>query len=694
MLKNFKIKEKFLISIFLIVLVSCVLLLIVSITGFIKMKIDVQNLNTEIMNKVLNSSSNALNSQNIDYINKIASIQSKKYNEILFDVKSNILNITDELEDIYSLKTADFFKSSKIKTGALRDTKNASGKIYFEGIKNSYILKEMDFLSKVEPLARSIYMCNNIIESVCISTESGIFYRYSTNNNFEKFNYKNRQWYVDAIDNAKDGKDDVLWHKAYEDASNDKLCITASKAFKDDSGKILGVVCIDTFIDTIYDEILSNNEAYNEIVFFKDENEIIGFSKNFNDNIKSQLLNNLDDVNNDLILIDGTKYFVSKFKVEEIGWDLYILSDESAFFSLTNNISTDTKNIFDSNLKNIDITITYFVILTVTLFIIILIISFFIAKFLSKKITIPLNNLAKEARKIGKGALKRKININSKDEIGDLANSFNKMTKDLVIYMRNFKKTVKEKEKINSELKIAKKIQKSLLPDNFSKFKDKYNFDIFASMSPAKMVGGDFYDFFLVDEDHIAIVIGDVSDKGIAAALFMVVVKTLIKNQAMNGFSPNKIFNLVNNQLIDSNDAGMFVTVFMGILNIKTGDFVYSNAGHNKPLIYKSGDGLKWLDTDSGFVLAGISNMEYKLEKIKLNKGDMIYLYTDGVTEALDLNNNLFTNSGLTNALKKMSLESLDSKAIILELKKDLKDFSNGAEQSDDITMLLLKYGK
>ena len=211
-------------------------------------------------------------------------------------------------------------------------------------------------------------------------------------------------------------------------------------------------------------------------------------------------------------------------------------------------------------------------------------------------------------------------------------------------------------------------------------------------MTPAKEVGGDFYDFFLVDSSHLAVVMADVSGKGVPAALFMVIAKTLIKNHMQLGKTPAEVFTAVNDQLCENNDAGMFVTAFMGVLDFLNGNFVYVNAGHNAPLIQKADGGFEWLKVRPGFVLAGIEGIKYRQAELTLQKGDVFFTYTDGVTEALNPVQALYGDRRLIDILNADAAKSLEVKELVHYIQKDVAVFSDGAEQADDITLLALKY--
>jgi serine phosphatase RsbU (regulator of sigma subunit) len=251
----------------------------------------------------------------------------------------------------------------------------------------------------------------------------------------------------------------------------------------------------------------------------------------------------------------------------------------------------------------------------------------------------------------------------------------------------NLTETVTEKERIESELKIAHSIQTSILPKIFP---DKKEFNIFAMMEPAKEVGGDFYDFFFIGENKFCFVIGDASGKGIPAALFMVISKTLIRTEALRDLPPDEILFRVNNILYPNNDECMFVTTFCAILDLKTGELQFANAGHNPPLLYIGDHNFEFLDMDHGFVLGGMPDFKYTCQKLSLKPGGIIFLYTDGVTEAMDKEESLFSDERLKKTLSELTDTNVEG--IITDIIDKLKHFTGETPQSDDITMLALKF--
>lgn len=281
--------------------------------------------------------------------------------------------------------------------------------------------------------------------------------------------------------------------------------------------------------------------------------------------------------------------------------------------------------------------------------------------------------------------------IHTGDELQDMSESFNRMVKTLNEYIENLETITADRERIATELNIATHIQTNMLPGVFPAFPDRSEFDIYASTKPAQEVGGDFYDYFLIDQDTLAVVVADVSGKGIPSALFMVIAKTLIKSNAQHGKSPAEVFAAVNKNLCENNERGMFVSAFMGYLDVPTGKLRYVNAGHNPPLIKRRGEEFSWLNTlKPGFVLGGMENMSYRQGEVTLNNDDELFLYTDGVTEAVNNDDKLFAKQRLLNTAN--NSRELPLKEFTVAIEREIEAFCDGAKQADDITMLVLRY--
>ena len=312
--------------------------------------------------------------------------------------------------------------------------------------------------------------------------------------------------------------------------------------------------------------------------------------------------------------------------------------------------------------------------------------------FVRKIVTKPVGELTRFTQEITKTNVfeNQRIEIKTGDEIEQLSQSFNFMLEELEDYIANLSKVTAEKERIGAELDIAKHIQASMLPCIFPAFPDRTEFDIYATMDPAKEVGGDFYDFFMVDDRHLAIVMADVSGKGVPAALFMVIGKTLIKDHTTPDRDLGQVFAEVNNMLCDANSEGLFITAFEGVLDLVTGEMNYINAGHEMPFICKAGGDFEGYKVRPGFILGGMEDIVYRAGSCTIEPGDKIFLYTDGVPDAINMEEERYDHQRLEKMLNQV--KDGTPAEILPAIKRDIDEFVGAAEQFDDITMLCLSY--
>jgi sigma-B regulation protein RsbU (phosphoserine phosphatase) len=311
--------------------------------------------------------------------------------------------------------------------------------------------------------------------------------------------------------------------------------------------------------------------------------------------------------------------------------------------------------------------------------------------YIARRITKPLTELSTAALEIAGGNLDLMLpKVAANDEVGDLADSFKIMKTSLKEYISNLTSTTAAKERIESELRIAREIQMGILPKLFPAFPERKEFEVFASIEPAKEVGGDLYDFFFVDDTHFCFLLGDVSGKGVPAAFFMAVTKTLLKVVAEKGLDPGQILTKVNSDLAAENESCMFVTLFLAIIDIETGETRYANAGHNPPIYLPCGGKPEWIPPLGEPVAGVMDGMEYSTMTMTLGPGDMIFIYTDGVTEAMDPEQKLYSEDRLMQTVT--DLKTPLAPTLVKAINESVAEFARGAEQSDDITMLAMQY--
>ncbi len=278
------------------------------------------------------------------------------------------------------------------------------------------------------------------------------------------------------------------------------------------------------------------------------------------------------------------------------------------------------------------------------------------------------------------------LDIKSGDELEELYTDIKTMQVKILDYIENITKITAEKERIGAELNVATKIQADMLPRIFPAFPQRNEFELFATMTPAKEVGGDFYDFFLIGDNHLGLIMADVSGKGVPAALFMVIAKTLIKNKALLGGTPAEVLSYTNEQLCESNETELFVTVWLAIINLTTGKGIAANAGHEHPALRRADGQWELVEYKHSPAVATMEGMKFKEHEFELYPGDRLFVYTDGVTEATNSQNELFGEERLVNALNREEVDTPEK--LLKNVREDIDTFVGDAPQFDDITMM------
>ena len=480
------------------------------------------------------------------------------------------------------------------------------------------------------------------------------------------YDYHSLNWYREIIDAIKTPYQ-VAWTKPYVDDSSYSHMTTAGAGIFNENGSLIGLSIVDWKIEEVVKELSAVKPTKNSFVLLCAPEKDYIISNTHTRGSAGESIKEIPwDVNAYSFELDGITY-LQFARVMDNGWRLSVQIPESEIFT-----EVESQN----NRFSMIIAFSSIIML-------------FLAYYsITKLINAPIKRLTSEVAQLAPGNLGIHIEMASKDELGLLAQAFNKMTDDLKSSIEAYNHEREEKERIGAELKVAREIQTSMLPCIFPPFPDRTEFDIFASMVPAQEVGGDFYDFYFIDKNNLAVVVADVSGKGIPAALFMVIAKTLIKN-CSSCKSPRCVFESINKKLCENNETGMFVTAFLGFYNIATRKLTYVNAGHNPPLLKKGGGGFEFLKTKPCLILGWMKDAEYREEELTLDPGDILYLYTDGVTETMNKSQDLFSEPRLLEALNKY--DSYPPKKLLPVIKSEIDSFADGAEQSDDITMLALK---
>lgn len=313
------------------------------------------------------------------------------------------------------------------------------------------------------------------------------------------------------------------------------------------------------------------------------------------------------------------------------------------------------------------------------------------SRYIRKKVVNPIRTVSDEALRFSKENKKGEAlgEISKINEISSLSHSIDEMEDEMLEYIDNLTAATAEKERIGAELSIAAKIQMNAVPNTFPAFPDRTDFDIYASMTPAKEVGGDFYNYFLIDDDHLALVIADVSGKGIPAALFMMVTNNLITETTHKGGTPADILKYVNESVCAKNEASMFVTVWLGILELSTGKITACNAGHDFPALCRKDGSFELVKAPHDIAVGAMEGLPFDNYEIQMNKGDKLFLYTDGLPEAANESDEMLTLDGMLDVINRYKNET--PKDILLGINNSVNDFVGGAPQFDDLTMLCIE---
>ncbi|MBQ8978154.1 MAG: SpoIIE family protein phosphatase, partial [Oscillospiraceae bacterium] len=389
--------------------------------------------------------------------------------------------------------------------------------------------------------------------------------------------------------------------------------------------------------------------------------------------------------------IDGTEYYVSGAPLSAVGWTVVSVLDKSVTKAPEKAMLAEYENITDRSTSTFMDKLSSLTRQTALMMIIALAVCYVISLTMANRIVKPVNSMSKKVMEIAGTSEPFEMSemYRTSDEIQVLAESFEEMTHKNMEYIRQITDITREKERLGTELELARKIQADMLPSIFPAFPDMSDeFDVYATMTPAKEVGGDFYDFFLIDEDHLAIVMADVSGKGVPAALFMMMSKILINNYAMMGSSPTRVLEQANDTICQNNDEEMFVTVWFGIYEIHTGKVIAANAGHEYPVLRSADGRFEVMKDKHGFVVGGMEGVRYKEYEFTVEKGGALFLYTDGVAEAVNENDEMFGLDRMIDTLN--SDEKGDPVSLLGSMHRSLDSFVGGADQFDDITMLAL----
>ncbi|MBQ9557500.1 MAG: SpoIIE family protein phosphatase [Clostridia bacterium] len=529
--------------------------------------------------------------------------------------------------------------------------------------------------------------------------------KFDANGDIIPIPIRERMWYTGAAETGE-----LYYTDVTTDLFTGEISIMCSLPVYQD-GKLVAVIGADLFLNDVSDAV--NNTARsgsfvcivnnNGHVLFSPQTDGVfsvlpsGEAKDLRADENTRLAGFVRDAlekNTELRLIevDGEQCYVIGSPIQSVGWTVISvvpksLADQPAAAMLAsfNDIQSEATDSFNKGISNARATI-------IVLIAVVVILSITVAVILSKRIVKPLEAITARVRSLGGDDLQFQMEdtYRTGDEIEVLAESFAMLSGKTLEYISTVQRVTAEKERIGAELSLATRIQADMLPTIYPAFPERAEFDIFASMAPAKEVGGDFYDFFLIDDDHLCVFIADVSGKGVPAALFMMASMIILANNAQMGKSPAQILNDTNSAICANNREEMFVTAWIGILEISTGKLTAANAGHEYPVIKLPNGKYELLKDKHGFVIGGMEGAKYKEYEIQLEPGSKLFLYTDGVPEATDGDKKLFGTDRMLDALN--AAPDASPKETLESVRGAVDVFVRNAEQFDDLTMVCIEY--
>ena len=585
--------------------------------------------------------------------------------------------------------------------------------ILADGVEMTQQLKRrLGIAANMSDMMISLFGTSEITNSCFIALPEGAFLvaddrpqsKYDESGELASYDPRTRPWYQQAVEAGE-----LIFTDVEIDAfTNDVGIVCAMPVYR--NGKLMAVVGSDLFLTSMQTSIQASDSKggfqfivnQNGHVVFSpktegplrvvEETEAIDLRESSNEELSALISDALaaDTEVRQVEMDDGIYYMVGA-PMGTVGWALISAFSEQVASQPITNIQENYEQIQQEAVRTYRSNISRSRNRTLLLVLLILIAITANSLILAKKIVKPLNAITNRIFELSETNLEFKMEdtFRTGDEIQTLAESFADLSHKTVLYLEQVQTVTAEKERIGTELRMANQIQESVLPNIFPAFPDRKEFDIYASMDPAKEVGGDFYDFFLIDRDHLGMVMADVSGKGVPAALFMMASKIILQSCAMLGSSPAEILTRTNEAVCSNNRMEMFVTVWFGILDLSTGMITGANAGHEYPALMHDGQ-YELYKTKHGIAIGAIEGARYSEYRMQLQPGDRLFLYTDGLPEATDAADEMFGMRRLLDVLNENTQCSVTE--TLVHMKEAVREFVDGAEQFDDLTMLCLEY--
>ncbi|MBQ7507062.1 MAG: SpoIIE family protein phosphatase [Lachnospiraceae bacterium] len=707
---------------FTMLMITAITLLIsegLMIANIFRMRSALVSGNQQVSESVQLISYEAMNNEMEDYLSTLSASKAKYANDKMVMIARSVNALSEEatrmFEDASRYDEAHLAHVTRADVG-----KTVTICAYGDGVnpEDAKVKREYHILSNLSEALNTINNTFPAIQAVYIATENGLYigsepmkeeYALPEGQTLH-FEARKRPWYIQALE-----KKEPLFSSIFADADTGLPSLSYSAPFYD-GNRIVGVCGAGFYLDDISATVESgvvkeggfafilNKDG--QIVFRSRDSEYLDEAyENREDLRKSENLMVADMAteaclgNRSSCYVDfapvndySETFLVSYSPMESIGWSFLMAVPYEAIHEPTRQLLEAIQKQNEEQEADLNRIIDSAILLIVVVILAVIFISVLCSNWLSKRLVAPIAELTYEVQKIQGDHLDFALTLNTRDEIQTLAESFGALTVRMKQYINDITSITAEKERIGAELSVAAQIQSDMLPAIFPPFPDHKEFDIYAVMDPAKEVGGDFYDFFMPDENTLVTVIADVSGKGVPAALFMTIAKTLIKNQAMNSASPAKILSAVNDQLCENNKASYFVTAWIGIMDIHTGKMICGSAGHEYPAIKMADGKFSIFKDEHGLPLAALEDVHYTEYELDIPENGVFFVYTDGVPEATNVNDELYEMDRMIVALNRNP--EADPEQLLKNVREDIDRFVGTADQFDDLTMLCVKRRK
>lgn len=702
----------------------------VSVYSLYSMKHIATDNGTELGQTAAEDAEKALENLAVENLRSIAVEKAAYIEEKFAAVEAYVLGIAAQAQAIYEnpegfpdRRVALPIRDSNLLAAQLLWSERMAGEGREGNAATPALTEEILKLGNLQDMLVQYNAHNDMVSSTYVATESGWmiqadYIAYSKYNMTGAeadlaqpifYEAAGRQWYMRAKE-SESGQ--IIYTDVIKDIHEGGDCIVCASPIYH-NGEVVAVAGVGSYLDTVNNAVLNVdigeagyaflvNEKGQVLVSGSAEGETAAYAEQAVDlrasgnRMLAEAVTGMVEGRSDSLelSLDGKDVYLAYAPLNSLRWSFVtvidvaeVVSPAKASQQLILALTSDMAGRQDTAIRRV-------VVFFVAILVVIILLGCIFGTLFSKKLTEPIRTLTREVAKLDGGNMDYRIRLSTGDEIEDLGHAFNSMAEQIQSYVQNLASITAEKERIRTEIQVASHLQADMLPEAVGAFDDRDEFDLAASMTPAKGVGGDFYDFFLLDENRLALVMADVSGKGVPAALFMVVSRTLIRSRLMTvgkeGEDLAHMADEINRSLCDNNKNGMFVTAWIGVLDIATGEVAYVNAGHCRPLLRRKNGSCEYDDMLGGLVLAGMEDAVYRQGSLRLRQGDTLLLYTDGVTEATSLQQQLYGEDRLMRTIA--DADNVTPEELLQELWKDVDEFQKDASQFDDITMLAITY--